>query len=323
MDEMSSKTRDRQNDDLLDRRVRMRFILALAPLFLAFVFWAFREAKASSIHRGVLLGYDRVTTFERFLADDGTVPAVFTVGATLSFAIFAMTYLQTGFRTAIGARFSESNDAQSTKAAATTDLPVMHGGEHLVRVIMPAGPVTIHDSIDRLQKELDALSYRGNLSLVLGSATTVSGILMFGYFVFFKQPPIDPAHGNPWWYIAEFLPRVSLIIIIEVFAFFFLRLYKAGLGDVKYFQNELTNVEARAIALQSAKDSGDKTTEAIVIIKFAETERNFVLRKGEVTPDIKREEMERGSTASILKEISSIVRAGIPHARADDTKTDT
>ena len=51
--------------------------------------------------------------------------------------------------------------------------------------------------------------------------------------------------------LGYFLPRISFVIFIEVFSFFFLRLYKANLSDVKFYQNELTNADARLVALEA------------------------------------------------------------------------
>jgi len=45
-------------------------------------------------------------------------------------------------------------------------------------------------------------------------------------------------------------------MLIELFAYFFLKLYKSDLSEIKYFQNELTNVEMRYAAVRLA-DAGD------------------------------------------------------------------
>lgn len=44
------------------------------------------------------------------------------------------------------------------------------------------------------------------------------------------------------------LPRLFMIIFTELFVLFFLRLYSKGLNEIKYFQNELTNIELKLVA---------------------------------------------------------------------------
>ena len=52
--------------------------------------------------------------------------------------------------------------------------------------------------------------------------------------------------------MAYYAPRLTLSIFIEFFSFFFLRLYKTGISEIKYFQNELTNAELKFIAVEKA-----------------------------------------------------------------------
>ena len=75
--------------------------------------------------------------------------------------------------------------------------------------------------------------------------------------------------------------RVSIALFIQTFAYFFLRLYKTSLEDIKYYQNEITNIESRWLALATAKDKPEFIKPAID--SLLKTERNFVLKKGEST----------------------------------------
>ncbi len=63
----------------------------------------------------------------------------------------------------------------------------------------------------------------------------------------------------------RFVVRVSLPIFMQVFAYFFLRLYRYGLFEIKYFQNEITSAQLRIIALETILMKGSKET----IEKFA------------------------------------------------------
>ena len=92
-----------------------------------------------------------------------------------------------------------------------------------------------------MRSEVSALSRRGNLNLSLGIATTIIGLIILGYFVL----EIDSIPEDKMAFIAHFIPRLSLVVLIEVFAYFFLKLYKSSLSEIKYFQNEMTNAEAK------------------------------------------------------------------------------
>jgi len=80
-------------------------------------------------------------------------------------------------------------------------------------------------TLRRLNTEISALSRRGNLNLVLGIATTVSGLAVLGYYVFYGKAPVD----DPWAFTCHFFPRLTLVVFIEIFAYFFLTLYKASI----------------------------------------------------------------------------------------------
>ncbi|CAM0118071.1 conserved membrane hypothetical protein [Stenotrophomonas maltophilia] len=136
----------------------------------------------------------------------------------------------------------------------------------------------------RLNQEVQALAKRGNLNLVLGIITTLVGLASLTYAVATapREVPVDVLS-------AHFIPRLSLSILIEVFAYFFLKLYKQSLAEIKYFQNELTNVESRSAAVAFALESGEKDIASQIALELSRTERNFVLNKGQTTVELERE----------------------------------
>jgi predicted PurR-regulated permease PerM len=147
----------------------------------------------------------------------------------------------------------------------------------------------------RLLNEIESLGRRGNINLGLGVGTTVIGMLLLGITVFYEITDTKDA----WGLLAHFLPRFSLVILIELFAYFFLSLYKTGLDEIKYFQNELTNIEAKQISLQTALNSNDTSMVNSVVIKFANTERNHILNKDQTTIELEKAKMEKESKVAI------------------------
>jgi len=159
----------------------------------------------------------------------------------------------------------------------------------------------------RLYQEIGALGRRGNLNLALGIVTTVVGLVLLGYFVISSSAA--PGAPKESWeqFIVHFIPRLTLVIFIETFAYFFLTLYKSSLSEIKYFQNELTNVEAQCIALRTAVTMSDGATIKGVINKISATERNFVLGKKQTTVELEKARIEKEGLAAIYKHIASLL----------------
>jgi hypothetical protein len=149
----------------------------------------------------------------------------------------------------------------------------------------------LHQSKDffrlRLEEEIDDLGGRGRVNLTIGAAFAVCGIIVLGIVSVYNS------YGNYNDLLYRFAPRLTFVIFIESLAFFFLGLYRHSIFETKYFQNELTNLEARCIALENALLVGDPELIKAVCKSLAETERNFLLKKGETTIDMRlRESME-------------------------------
>lgn len=158
------------------------------------------------------------------------------------------------------------------------------------------------NTISRLKEELFSLSKRSSLNLSLGVATTLVGLVMLGYFVFSTSISFEHTFD----FIENFVPRLSLVIFIEIFAYFFLRLYKDTLSEIKYFQNEITNIEAKHLAVQIAISSDSENGITTSITGLLSTERNHVLQKGQTTVEIEKARTEQQLTNSVLEKVSGL-----------------
>lgn len=155
----------------------------------------------------------------------------------------------------------------------------------------------------RLGREVQDLARRGNLNLILGITTTLVGLAVLGYAVFYS-----PVSHTPEELLAYFVPRVSLVILIEVFAYFFLKLYKQSLAEIKYFQNEITNIESKQLAIQLATRTEDPALRARVVEELSKTERNFILGKDQTTVDLERERISRSTYADVASAIKDLIK---------------
>jgi hypothetical protein len=140
----------------------------------------------------------------------------------------------------------------------------------------------------RIEGEIDALSRRGTINLTIGVLTTLIAVAILASNILFTAGEGDFVQLS-----THFIPRLTLSLFIEVFSFFFLRLYSLGLGEIKYFQNEMTNIQSRFIALLRAIHAGDKASLAKILQAFSATERNFVLKKERRRPSLKEQNLSR------------------------------
>lgn len=105
----------------------------------------------------------------------------------------------------------------------------------------------------RIYSAIQQQEKKSVINLVLGIIFSITGALALLYLVhnisFTPKDTLD--------FISNFLPRLSLVLLIETFAYFFLRLYKDNLKEIKYWHNELTAIEHRILAFNLALKRGD------------------------------------------------------------------
>lgn len=134
----------------------------------------------------------------------------------------------------------------------------------------------------RILAEIYNLTRRANLNLIVGIITTIIAGVVLIYSVYNANTYISDVTKT----LSYFIPKISTVIFIEVFSFFFLKLYRSNLNDIKYYQNEMTNIEFKIYSLKSALMIDDKETLTQIILELSKTERNCILQKGETTVEI-------------------------------------
>ena len=166
--------------------------------------------------------------------------------------------------------------------------------------------------VRRLSLEILALGKRANVNLVIGVIISSIGILSLLAFLF-QQLQTDLQDKSLFLYsfLPKLLYRLLFVIFVELFAYFFLRLYRTGIEDIKYFQNEITNAEFRLVALEYAsRAKSDKTVERLCL-ELIKIERNFILRKGETTIALASEELSLkydGTLPDQFAKIANIIK---------------
>lgn len=173
-------------------------------------------------------------------------------------------------------------------------------------------------SMHRLYREISDLRLRANINLIIGMLITSAGLYLLWSTVslidasdLLKHLASEGSDSNDKFFkslILPIVPRILLVIFIEVFAYFFLRLYKAGLSEIKYFQNELTNIESKVTAVEFSYMSDNQDSLRFAIEALSKTERNFVLERGQTTVELEQAKSESELTRTLIKSIPTLFK---------------
>lgn len=143
---------------------------------------------------------------------------------------------------------------------------------------------------ERLLQHSGLLGSRANFALGWGLFFAATGVVILGWALITAQQPI---HEDLVGYIAHYLPRLSITIIVELVAFFFLKTYARTLTDIRYIQNEMTNVEMKLIGLHRSVELNLTDASKKAIVALVNTERNHILEKGQTSLEMERERVEQ------------------------------
>ena len=162
----------------------------------------------------------------------------------------------------------------------------------------------------RLYEETNNLARRASLNLAVGTITTILAGVGLVIIVFVMPLDLGKIQNNEygWAIAAHYIPRLSFIVFAEIFAYFFLRLYKTGLDDIKYYQNEITNVELKISALKVSLAAEDKEILKFVVEELAKAERNFILKKDETTVELEKFKSENLNTKDLPEHLLTLLR---------------
>ncbi|WDR86118.1 hypothetical protein [Burkholderia ambifaria] len=172
--------------------------------------------------------------------------------------------------------------------------------------------------VTRLRREITDLRLRSNINLLIGMAITAGGlyllwttVAMIDASTLLKALASEGSESNAKFvknFVLPIVPRVLLVVFVEIFAYFFLQLYKSGLSEIKYFQNELTNVESKLVAVEFSYITSSNESLKSSLEALSHTERNFVLEKGQTTVELERAKSESELTRNIIKTIPEIFK---------------
>lgn len=151
----------------------------------------------------------------------------------------------------------------------------------------------------RLTQEIAALSRRGNLNLTIGVLTTAFAVGLLAYMVLTASSTFSDFPAL----LSHYVPRLTTVIFIEVFSFFFLKLYRGSLAEIKFYQNELTVLDSHQIALEASRASADGGSGRLVLEQIVRRNPNLM---AEVAPG-KELKLSDGAESGQLKGLVDIL----------------
>ncbi|HEB28590.1 MAG TPA: hypothetical protein ENI05_12590 [Porticoccus sp.] len=116
----------------------------------------------------------------------------------------------------------------------------------------------------RLRREISALGRRCNINLIAGVLTTTTAMGILTTIVFDAEVKLTVET-----LVSHFAGKFVLGLFIEICSLFFLTLYIYGLGQIKLFHNEITNIEMKFFSLDSAVRSRNEDLINSVINEFS------------------------------------------------------
>src|ERR1700722_2054860 len=132
----------------------------------------------------------------------------------------------------------------------------------------------------RMLFDSDRLKFNSNKNLAIGIIFSFFALSLLSYFVLLQPSQIGANFVD--FALQWYLPRTTIVLLLQFVGFFFLRLYVASELDIKHNKNEITNIEAQIMAYSMAKEFGIDAAKP-VIDALAKTERNFIVKKDEKT----------------------------------------
>ena len=304
MQQMERRGEDRELQYYLERRRRIFSLLLLVPLVAGILL---------SIYAAWISANYGKRTEIRILEISGlTLVGISIASALLRYLQEGWPFTRRGFFRGVvtvppkpsgeeesGVRSSYRREQQQAKAHQLGEIPGGESTQGRIREFQEeAGAqgstdssvdivnVTLARAMNRLKAEVAKQGWRGNLNLVIGIMSAAVGLAVLAWLV---SEAKSFSHGDPMTVaVVYYVPRLSLVAFIEVFSYFFLRLYRGSLSEIKYFQNELTTLEAKYTALYVAIQGGAPEAIRQITTALAATERNVVLNKGQSTVELEQ-----------------------------------
>ena len=156
-------------------------------------------------------------------------------------------------------------------------------------------------SEERLSNEVEILRTRANTNMLIGCFIALFGAGILALSMYLSNSTSTKFDEL----IVQMVPRFSIVVLIELFAYFFLSMYRSNLSEIRYYQNEITNIEMRKAGtlLSISGTPIDTVTNELIA-----TDRNGVLTGNQTTQELERLKIERASMKSTLDTLTTFFK---------------
>jgi hypothetical protein len=153
------------------------------------------------------------------------------------------------------------------------------------------------ETIKRLNDKISLLRDRSALGLIVGSITSAVTLLILWLFISSTNKLLSPSSdpqviytiADNHFFLLIILPRISAVVILELVALAFFNIAYTSFHQIKYFHNEITNIEMKSMAIEASQI---EKVPIELLEELIKTERNYILRKGETTVDIEKAKIQ-------------------------------
>lgn len=129
------------------------------------------------------------------------------------------------------------------------------------------------DSVPRLSAASSTVTTRGFINLVIGIFFAVGALVVLQQSVN-TLSSVDMSKITVQEAVVFVGLRISLALVITLISYFFLSLYKRSLEDVRYYNNELTNIAFRTSAIALVVERGSPEILGEIAGKLVQDDRN-------------------------------------------------
>lgn len=161
-----------------------------------------------------------------------------------------------------------------------------------------------------LAKRISAIATRSerrtDVYMILGVAIAFLGMI-FWYITFSKVNSLDTLAGI----LHEVLPRITILLFIELLAGFFLRQYRIGIEDFKYYFEMEQRARWKAIAYLITTENGEEEHIRKFALTLSENVWPSALKKGETTGSLEAMKSEPNITLEALRMFADAAKEAI------------
>lgn len=158
-------------------------------------------------------------------------------------------------------------------------------------------------AISKIEKHSKFLSGFLYINLFIGIAFAATSLSI----VFFYTPNIPIEVSSEALFIATIAIKLLFAGSVQMLALFFLNLYKKTLLELKYLQNEITNIELKKSSVLLSSEFSEKN-KLKISMSLINTERNTLLQNGESTEYIEQVKSDSTEMVELLKTLQIIAK---------------